>query len=333
VLAPANEGDAAFDATSGLEVVRRPKSIWWSSSDLRRHIRDLSGGVDAVVLGAALPMNAAARDLDVPVVLHTYGFEVAWARLPGVRAALRSIARRAALVTTLSDYTSRAIERVIGEVTTVRKLPTGVELDAFTPGADGTDVRARHDLSDRPVVVCVSRLVKRKGQDTLIKAMPAIRARVPDAALLVVGGGPYEPALRRLAAQGDVNEHISFAGEVATEDLPAHYAAGDVFAMPVRSRYAGLEVEGLGIVTLEAQACARPAITGDSGGAPEAVLDGETGLVVPGASTHACADAVAMLLGDPPRARAMGLQGRDFVERAHDWDRFAADLLRMLAEL
>lgn len=333
VLAPADAGDAAFDATAGIEVVRHPGGMWWSSRDLRAQIRALSRDVDAVALGAVLPMNLAAGGLDRPVVVHTYGLEVAWARVPGLRALLRRIARGAALVTTLSDYTGRAITRAIGDRTVIKKLPTGVELDRFRPDVDGSAVRARHGLGERPVIACVSRLVTRKGQDRLIRALSGIRRAIPDAALLIVGDGPARGRLERMAAAAGVAEHVAFAGEVAGEDLPPHYAAADVFAMPARSRWAGLEVEGLGIVYLEAQATGRPAITGDSGGAPEAIVDGTTGRVVPGESVDALTEAVTALLGDRERARAMGAAGRAYVEEHHDWDRIAGGYAAMLKGL
>jgi phosphatidylinositol alpha-1,6-mannosyltransferase len=169
----------------------------------------------------------------------------------------------------------------------------------------------------------VSRLVPRKGQDTLIRAMPAIRRRVPDAALLIVGAGRDLPRLRRLAAATGVERQVVFTGGVPWAELPAHYAAGDVFAMPCRTRRAGLDVEGLGIVYLEASATGLPVVTGDSGGAPDAVLDGETGFVVPGRSTGLLADRIARLLADRDGARAMGEKGRAWVEREWRWDTLA----------
>ncbi|CAM5459808.1 Glycosyl transferase family 1 OS=Streptomyces antimycoticus OX=68175 GN=SSPO_071170 PE=4 SV=1 [Streptomyces antimycoticus] len=145
------------------------------------------------------------------------------------------------------------------------------------PGSGGDGIRARLGLAERPVVVCVSRLVPRKGQDTLIQAMPRILKRVPDAVLLIVGGGPYAKDLSRLAETEGVADSVRFTGPVPWEELPAHYGAGDVFAMPCRTRRGGLDVEGLGIVYLEASATGLPVVAGDSGGAPDAVLDGETG--------------------------------------------------------
>jgi phosphatidylinositol alpha-1,6-mannosyltransferase len=184
-------------------------------------------------------------------------------------------------------------------------------------------------LRDRPVVVCVSRLVPRKGQDALIRALPAIRRRVPGAALLVVGGGPYRSTLSRLARDSGVADDVVFTGTVAWEELPAHYAAGDVYAMPCRTRRGGLDVEGLGIVYLEASATGLPVVAGDSGGAPDAVRAGETGYVVGGRDIAAIADRVATLLTDPELARRLGAAGRAWVEAEWGWQT-QADRMRAL---
>jgi phosphatidylinositol alpha-1,6-mannosyltransferase len=210
------------------------------------------------------------------------------------------------------------------------QLPPGVDEKTFHPGSGGDAVRARLGLAGRPVVVCVSRLVPRKGQDTLILAMPRILAAVPDAVLLVVGGGPYAGELRKLAARTGVAEAVRFTGPLPWEELPAHYGAGDVFAMPCRTRRGGLDVEGLGIVYLEASATGLPVVAGDSGGAPDAVLDGETGWVVRGGSPEQAADRIVILLGDPELRRRMGERGRRWVEEAWRWDILAERLKSLL---
>lgn len=319
VLAPAYPGDAAFDAAQPYEVIRHPTRIYWPVPEIRRIVTAHARRNDVVAFGAVLPMNLVASSVDVPVVVHTHGFEVAWARLPGLRRALRAIGDRAALVTVVSEFTSRFIRRAVGGRAHIELLRTGVDLERFTPRADGSEVRKRYGLAGRPVVSCVSRLVSRKGQDQLIRALPHVRRTVPDAALLLVGGGPVRARLERVAREAEVDGAVSFAGEVREPDLAAHYAAGDVFAMPARSRFVGLEVEGLGLVYLEAQACARPAITGDSGGAPEAIVPGETGFVVGGRDTDGLARVVTRLLADPAESGRMGAAGRTFVERNHDW--------------
>jgi phosphatidylinositol alpha-1,6-mannosyltransferase len=211
-------------------------------------------------------------------------------------------------------------------------LPPGVDTDRFRPDpASRAELRARYRLGQRPTVVCLSRLVPRKGQDMLIRALPSIRQRVDGAALVIAGGGPYLAALRRLAVRFRVSEHVTFTGGVPAAELPAYHAMADVFAMPCRTRGAGLDVEGLGIVFLEAAATGVPVIAGCSGGAPETVRHNKTGLVVDGRLVDQVADAVTGMLGDPDRAAAMGAAGRDWVTAHWRWDALAArlsDLLR-----
>jgi phosphatidylinositol alpha-1,6-mannosyltransferase len=172
--------------------------------------------------------------------------------------------------------------------------------------------------------------VPRKGQDTLIRAWPAVRAAVHGAALLLVGDGPYGNDLRRLASGLGVADSVTFTGSVPLEDLPGYYQAGDVFAMPCRTRRGGLDVEGLGIVYLEASSAGLPVIGGDSGGAPDAILDGETGYVVPGRSVPALADRITDLLTDPAKAKAMGQRGQSWAEQEWDWSRVARRLNAVL---
>lgn len=219
--------------------------------------------------------------------------------------------------------TDRAAARMV-------QLPPGVDEKTFHPGSGGPEVRARLGLTDRPVIVCVSRLVPRKGQDTLIEAMPRILAAVPDAVLLIVGGGPYEADLRELAVSTGVSDSVVFTGAVPWSELAAHYGAGDVFAMPCRTRRGGLDVEGLGIVYLEASATGLPVIAGDSGGAPDAVLDGETGWVVRGGSPEEAADRIVTLLKDPELRARMGERGREWVEEKWRWDLLAERLRELL---
>ena len=191
------------------------------------------------------------------------------------------------------------------------------------------DCPAGHGRDRGPIVLCVSRLVPRKGQDTLIRAWPAVRSAIPDARLLLVGDGPYRGELHRLADGLGVTGSVTFTGSVP--DLAGYYAASDVFAMPCRTRRAGLDVEGLGIVYLEASAAGLPVIGGDSGGAPDAILDGETGYVVPGRDVATLAGRIVGLLADPARARAMGRRGQAWTEQEWDWSRVASRLDAILA--
>ena len=334
VYAPAWRGAAAFDAEQRFPVVRHPTSLMLPVPEVLRRARSLARaeGCDRVWFGAAAPLALLARPLGLDrAVASTHGHEVGWARLPGARSALRRIGRDVDVVTYLGDYTRRRIAPAVGPGARLERLPSGVDTSVFHPGAGGAEVRRRHGLTDRPVVVCVSRLVPRKGQDVLVRALPELRRRVPGTVLLLVGGGPDLPRLRRLAAEHGVADDVVLTGSVPWPELPAHYDAGDVFAMPCRTRRAGLEVEGLGIVFLEASATGLPVVAGRSGGSPDAVLDGRTGSVVDGRSVVEVTDAVAGLLADPDRARAMGRAGRAWVEREWRWDVLAGRLRELLA--
>jgi phosphatidyl-myo-inositol dimannoside synthase len=288
------------------------------------------------LFGAAAPLGLLASSLRrygaERFVGVTHGHEAGWAALPVARRLLRRIGDTVDVLTYLGEYTRSRMARALSRVAATRmaRLAPGVDEKVFFPGAGGAGVRDRYGLTGRPTVVCVSRLVPRKGQDALIHAWPRVLRAVPDAALLLVGGGPYRRELERMADALGVADAMVLTGSVPWEDLPAHYDAGDVFAMPCRTRRHGLDVEGLGIVYLEASATGLPVVAGDSGGAPDAVLDGETGVVVEGRSVTAVADAVIGLLGDPDRAREMGQRGRAWVESEWRWEVQAARLDALL---
>ena len=148
---------------------------------------------------------------------------------------------------------------------------------------------------------------------------------------MIVGGGPYEARLRALAVDAPEGS-VVFTGQVSEDDLPRYYALGDVFAMPCRTRLAGMEVEGWGNVFIEAAACGKPVVVGDSGGAREALVDGETGILVDGTDVHRVAEAVGTLLADPERATTMGAAGRERVLRDHTWPAIARTLVFWLQE-
>ncbi len=332
VYAPRWKGAQAYDAAFPHPVVRHPTSLMLPVPDVLRRAREIARaeGCDRVWFGAAAPLALLTPRLGLSrAVASTHGHEVGWALLPGARQVLRRIGREVDVVTYLGAYTRARLAPAFGRSAHLVQLPSGVDTVAFHPGAGGDEVRRRHGLTGRPVVVCVSRLVPRKGQDVLIRGLRAVQARVPGTALLLVGGGPDAPRLRRLAAEAGVADDVVLTGSVPWEELPAHYDAGDVFAMPCRDRRGGLEVEGLGIVFLEASATGLPVVAGRSGGSPDAVLPGRTGHLVDGTSVRDVADRVAELMLDPARSAAMGRAGREWVEREWRWD-VLADRLRGL---
>lgn len=318
-------------------VVRRRVSTLLPTPGATAHAASVARhhGCDRVWFGAAAPLGLMAgrlrRTTDIrTAVATTHGHEVWWARTPGARSLLRRVGGEVDVLTWLGPGTRRPIEAVLAPGTRTARLAPGVDTTAFRPFLDGGPVRARYGLGRRPVILCAARLVPRKGQDILIRALPRVRRAVPDAMLLLVGDGPYGPALRQLATQEGVLDAVVFAGGHPHPALPAFYAAADVFAMPCRTRRRGLEVEGLGIVFLEAAASGLPVVAGDSGGAPDAVRDGETGHVVDGRSVAATADRLTRLLRDPGAARAMGERGRHWVRREWTWDRSYATLAGLL---
>ncbi|GAB2680239.1 glycosyltransferase family 4 protein [Thalassiella azotivora] len=331
-------GDAAFDATLPFEVVRDPSPLMLPTPAISRRAAGLvrSRGCDRVWFGAAAPLGLMASRLRAAgartTVATTHGHEVWWATLPGTRRALRAVGDRNDTVTYLGEYCRTRIAAALSESarTRMRQLTPGVDDTVFHPGSGGDAVRARHGLGQRPVVVCVSRMVARKGQDVLVRAMPQIRRRVPDAALLLVGDGPHRRAVERSVRELGLTRDVVLAGRVPWQETPAYYDAGDVFAMPTRTRLGGLEPEALGICYLEAAATGLPVVAGDSGGAPDAVLDGENGWVVDGRDVSAVAARVADLLSDPGTARRMGERGRRWVRERWLWDQQAARLNALL---
>ncbi|NHC12389.1 glycosyltransferase family 4 protein [Motilibacter sp. E257] len=340
VYARGQEGDAAYDATLPYPVVRHPRGIVLPEPTVARRAAAVARaeGCEAVWFAAAAPLGLLAPQLrrrsDITrVVATTHGHEVWWARIPGPRSVLRRIGDEVDVLTCLGPYTRRAITPALSAAAAarVRRLSPAVDADTFRPGAGGDAVRHRYGLQGRPVVVCVSRLVPRKGQDTLITAWPFVRMAVQDAALLIVGGGKDFDRLEQLVVERGLEGSVVLTGPVPADELPAHYAAGDVFAMPCRSRRSGLEVEGLGMVYLEAAATGLPVLAGDSGGAPEAVQDGVTGYVVPGQSLQQTTQRLLDLLQDPDRAHRMGALGRAWAREHWSWEGTAARLGALLA--
>ncbi|MDQ1740533.1 MAG: phosphatidyl-myo-inositol dimannoside synthase [Pseudonocardiales bacterium] len=329
-------GAAAFDAQQDFPVRRHSSGLLIPTPAARRQILQARAdfGSTAVWFGASAPLGLLAAPLRRAgarrIVASSHGHEAGWAMLPLARQALRRIGSQVDVVTYLAEYTRRQVAGGFGPRATLVQLAPGVDLDIFNPAVSGAAVRQRHGLTGRPVVVCVSRLVPRKGQDVLIQAMPAILARVPEAALLIVGGGRYEQRLRALAEQAGVTDEVVFTGPAPSAELAEHFAAGDVFAMPCRTRRLGMDVEGLGIVFLEASAAGLPVVAGNSGGAPEAVRQGITGEVVDGRDVAAVAHQVSSLLADPQRAAAMGTAGRRWTEQSWRWDAMADRLAGLL---
>lgn len=334
----ANPAAATHDDTAPYPVIRGPRRYLFPTPSVERALRKAveEVGADVLLFATPWPLVGLGKRLGMPTAVCTHGAELIMpAKVAIGRAALGHALKQADLLYTVSAHTGHWVRRTVGnDGPPIRYLRPGVPLDIFTPAADGAMIRDRHDLGDDPVVVCVGRLVRRKGQDVLVRAWPQVRAAVPNARLVLVGPGPLEDDLRKAAAR-QPDGAVTVAGRVAWEDLPRYHVAADVFAHPNRTRLGGLESEGFGVIFLEAAACGTATIAGNSGGAPEAIIPGETGVLVDGTDDGAVATAVIELLTDPARARAMGQRGRTFVEEHFDWrqivDRLEDDLVGLVA--
>lgn len=317
----------ALDDTLPFPVIRWPCRILLPTPGAARRMRQLieEYGVSTVWFGSSTPFgllaDSARRAGAQRVIASTHGHEVGWSMVPGGRAVLRRIGRSVDALTYVSRYARGRFISSFGPDVAWEPMPGGVDTSVFRPDAVGrARIRARYGVDHRRVIVCVSRLVPRKGQDTLVLAMPEILKLVPDAHLLIVGPGDYATALTEMASTAGISDRVTVTGPVNGDELVAHYCAGDVFAMPVRTEGGGFSVEGLGIVFLESQACGVPTVAGDGGGAPESVRDGDTGDVVDGMSLVAVAATVSALLMDHSRAQDYAIRGREYVTEAWNWD-------------
>ena len=318
-----------FDPTYPQHVVRCGRYPLLPTPRLLRTVVDWARHEppDAIVFGAAVPLGLIARALTrrlaVPIVMCTHGVEPVLAALPGGAAVVRRALSSASLVTCVSDWAERRLRRTLAPGVPLIRVPPGIDPERFHPGVDRAEVRRRFGLTTHPVVVSVARLVPRKGIDRLVTAWPAVLRQVPGARLLVVGDGPDRARLDRLARRHGVTGAVVFAGRVDADALPGCLAAGDVFALPCRSRWGGLDTEAWGTVFTEAAAVGRAAIAGHAGGASEAVLDGETGLVVDARRVEPVAAAVVRLLMSGAEARRLGAAGATRVHHDLTWTRLA----------
>ncbi len=323
--------DEAWRANFGVEVVRDRSRVLLPTPRVARAISKVvrKTGVETAVFGAAAPLGLLApafRRYGIKrIVALTHGHEVWWAKVFPFSLALSRIGKFVDVLTYLGKFTKKEISSSLNfrSKETMQKLAPGIDTSHFAPHVGSSSLRMDLGLANAKVIVSVGRLVQRKGQDRLIQALPAIRRSIPSAHLLLIGEGHYRKKLETFAMKAGVQDSVTFVGRVKYRDLPRYMCVGDVFAMPCRSRFGGLEVEGLGIVYLEASACELPVVVGNSGGAPDAVLDGVTGLVVDGENINQIAQAVTELLSDPEKSRQMGIAGRQWIINEWSWDRWA----------
>lgn len=284
---------------------------------------------DRVLFGASAPLGLLANRLKnhgiKKTVAITHGHEVGWAFTPGLKQTFQKIVKDVDKLTYLTKFTFEQISEAISsdQLEKFEQLTPGIDINMFNPenktNGQSQKIRERFRLGNKPVVVCVSRLMARKGQDTLIEVWPEVLKKVPDAHLLIVGGGSLKQSLHKKTFDNNVHTSVTITGAVDWKELPGFYAAGDVFAMPVRTRNLGFDVEGLGIVYLEASATGIPVIAGNSGGAPEAVIDGVTGFVLNPNNQMILAEKIIELLLNKELSNRLGKQGRSWIEKQWQW--------------
>jgi len=324
--AGSDEYDKTWKSQFGVTVIRDRAKILLPTPRVARNVARIikESDIQVAAFGAAAPLGLLSSSMKragvQKTVALTHGHEVWWAKVFPFNLVLRKIGTSVDSLTYLGKFTQRAIARSLSQASAEKmvKIAPGIDVDHFSP-QDSSQLRRDLRLENKRVIVSVGRLVHRKGQDHLIQSLPEILKSVPDAHILMVGQGPYLSHLKKLVEELNVVDHVSFIGRIQYAQLPEYICAGDIFAMPSRSRFFGLEVEGLGIVYLEASACGLPVIAGSSGGAPDAVLEGVTGIVVDGENNNEIAAAAIKLLNDLDGAKAMGLAGREWIIENWRW--------------
>ncbi len=339
------EDSSAYDGNwarnFGVTVVRDRARILLPTPRVGYKLRKLAREyvITTACFGAAVPLGLLAPSLRRAgvkrIVSLTHGHEVWWAKVFPFSLALRRVGSSVDCLTYLGEFTRQAISSALSAraSSAMVKIAPGIDIEHFAPlakGAVAETLRQDLGLAEKSLIVSVGRLVHRKGQDRLIESLAIVQKKFPKAHLLLIGEGPYRQKLEAIAKKFEVERSVTFIGRVQFSELPAYIRAADIFAMPSRSRFFGLEVEGLGIVYLEASACALPVIAGNSGGAPDAVLSGVTGLVVDGTAVPEIADAICTLLSDPEGAKAMGQAGREWILRQWSWQSWSTKFANLL---
>ena len=329
--------DAEWLSKFGVEVIRDRSKILLPTPRVALALRKIirTKGITTAAFGAAAPLGLLSASMKRAGVKRsvalTHGHEVWWAKVFPFNFLLRRIGSTVDVLTYLGEFTQSAISKALtsNAQRAMVKIAPGIDIDHFAP-TDASILRRSLGLEDKKVIVSVGRLVHRKGQDYLIQSMPLILHQAPNAHLLLVGQGPYLEHLQKLVKEHGLESSVTFIGRVDYKELPQYLCVGDIFAMPSRSRLKGLEVEGLGIVYLEASSCGLPVLAGNSGGAPDAVKQNETGLVVSGTDEKQIASAAIELLNNSDSSKKMGLAGRQWIVNNWRWETWSKEFEALL---
>jgi phosphatidylinositol alpha-1,6-mannosyltransferase len=265
--------------------------------------------------------------LRLKVIVAAHGNDVIKTLSPYRSRLFRLTFQRSHVGVAVSRYTAKVLLQMGIPAEKVIVIPNGVDTELFHPQERSYPLIQRYGLQGKKVLLTLARLVPRKGQDQVIRALPEIIRTIPDVVYLVAGRGDYEKKLKDLARSTGVQDRVIFTGFISPEEIVAHYNLADVYIMPSREIAEAGSVEGFGITYLEANACRIPVIGGRSGGVSDAIVDGETGLLVDPNDVDAIAAAVIRLLSDPAVARKMGDNGRERVLRTLQWRHIATRFL------
>jgi phosphatidylinositol alpha-1,6-mannosyltransferase len=335
VFAPAAAGDKSFDQKGGVNIrrvagTRLGPAGWSVRLIVATFVRCVVRRPDLLVCGHAVTAPAALLVkwfLGVPYVVFTYAYEI---RRRGHRWWLEEILAGAQRVIAISAFTESALASLGVPAPRIRRLYPGVDHVRFGSRPESTALRAEPDAQ---ILLSVSRLHDLyKGQDTVIRALPLIRSKCPRARYLIAGDGRLRTYLEATARSVGVEEHVVFLGDVSDDTLTQLYRDCDVLVQLSREEISGGGAEGFGIVCLEAAAAGKPAVVGRSGGLPEAVEDGVTGILVDPGDLGDIVEAIVSLLRDRPRAESLGRQGRRRVLQDFTWDVMAQRARQLFAE-
>lgn len=335
VLTSPHEGAREFDAQQPYRIERTKEPVLLPHPWMVQRINSLAKdfGADFVVLDPALPLGLVGPAISLPYMVVLHGAEVTVpGRLPVSRQILGHVLRGAEHIIAAGGYPAREGDHAAGRPLQTTIVPPGVDTSRFVPLSRGEREAARRQFGlgmDDEIVLGVSRLVPRKGFDTLIRAASRLAAQRPRLRVVIASTGRDEQRLRDLAKELDAP--VTFLGRVAHEDLPRLYGCADVFSMMCRNRWGGLEQEGFGIVFVEAAACGIPQVAGDSGGAAEAVLDGVTGYVLEDPNdVDGLVGRLSTILDDDGLRESMAGASRERAVTEFDYDALAARLARVL---
>ncbi len=348
VLAPRHFKDKDFDENSNFKIYRG--NFYFEGKSFISQILNsifllfltlkitLKEKIDIIQCGVPLPISFVAFIVKIilgkPYVVYTYAMDVirpqrSWLRVKILRIGLKN----ADTVFTISEYTKGKLLELGIPLRKIVKIPIGVDYGTFNPNINSKKIEEKYNLKNKKVILTVGRLVRRKGQDKVIKVMPHVLEKVSNVVYIIIGEGEDKSRLKNLVEELKLGDRVIFTGYIPNKELPCYYNACDVFIMPSREIPEEGDAEGFGIVYLEANACGKPVIGGKSGGIPDAIMDGKTGLLVDPHSEEEIAQALIKLLSDEDYAQKLGQNGLDRVRKELTWEKTAKQVTNEIEDL